>query len=281
MMETDRVFTADYIKKRRRRHGRNEFLVKWKGFPSRMNTWEPKDNILDPGLILEFEERLAEEYRKGRPGRKPAKLLNLKDLKSQRRDFLAKCKQAMLLSEQPINQDQTTVSYEEESDCYKDGADSCNDMDIDSPDANGNFAHSDGMKIISSKAVKKPAFLQLNERHSPAGNCRDARSPIAGCLPSPTVPRPPNSATYDVGCDTPLSTTSPDSKPPSPSNVTTPTNTVKLGKFALLRKYRNSLEENTQISVTNVTIGGVTVAIAESTTPKGFFRKIEPDSVCW
>ena len=154
-------------------------------------------------------------------------------------------------------------------------------MDIDSPDANGNFAHSDGMEIIPPKAVKKPAFLQLNERHLPAGNCRDARSPLAGCLPSPTVPRPPNSATYDLGSDTPLSTTSPDSKPPSPSNVTTPTNTVKLGKFALLRKYRNSLEENSQISVTNVTIGDVTVAITESNTPRGFFRKIEPESVCW
>ncbi|XP_038067961.1 chromobox protein homolog 8-like [Patiria miniata] len=282
-MDGDRVFIADCIKKRRSRHGKVEFLVKWKGCPSRMNTWEPEYNILDPVLILEFEERIAEQYRKGRPGRKPA---NLKDLKNKRRELLAKCKEYQLLSEQA----KLKTLHEQETNECPDDTEARNghgneeaSTDMETPDANGNFPHTDkDMMNGQQKTVKKPSFLQLKETSSLTGNCRDATSPIAGCLPSPTAPRPPHSATY-MGCDTPIaSPNSMDSKPPSPTtNATTPTNTVKLGKFALLRKYRDSMEESSQISVTNVTIGDVTIAIAESNTPKGFFRKYEPESACW
>ncbi|XP_022101841.1 M-phase phosphoprotein 8-like [Acanthaster planci] len=288
-MDGEKVFIADCIKKRRSRHGKVEFLVKWKGFPNRMNTWEPEYNILDPGLILEFEERLAEEYKRGRPGRKPA---NLKDLKNKRRELLAKCKEYQLLSKQAKLQQERheQASLEKEEIGCQDSMEAhdgrCNKTpctDMDTPDANANFTRVDkDIQNGQPKTVKKPAFLQLDDRHSPAGNCHDARSPIAGCLPSPTVPRPPNSATY-MGCDTPIaSPNTMDSKPPSPTtNVTIPTNTVKLGKFALLRKYRNSMEETSQVSVTNVTIGDVTIAITESNTPKGFFRKYEAESACW
>lgn len=52
----DRVFIADYIKKKRRRKGNLEYLVKWKGYPTRLCTWEPQENILDASLIKQFEE---------------------------------------------------------------------------------------------------------------------------------------------------------------------------------------------------------------------------------
>lgn len=52
----DRVFIADYIKKKRKRKGSSEFLVKWKGYSSKHCTWEPEENILDHSLIRQFED---------------------------------------------------------------------------------------------------------------------------------------------------------------------------------------------------------------------------------
>ncbi|XP_064634001.1 chromo domain-containing protein cec-1-like isoform X2 [Lineus longissimus] len=51
----DKIFIADKILKRRTRKGRSEYLVKWQGWSSRHNTWEPEKNILDPSLIGDFE----------------------------------------------------------------------------------------------------------------------------------------------------------------------------------------------------------------------------------
>ncbi|OWF48001.1 uncharacterized protein LOC110453670 [Mizuhopecten yessoensis] len=53
----ERVFKADYIKKKRLRKGKMQYLVKWKGYSSKECTWEPEENILDPLLIKEYIER--------------------------------------------------------------------------------------------------------------------------------------------------------------------------------------------------------------------------------
>jgi hypothetical protein len=53
------IFTAEYILKKRIRKGLAEYLVKWKGWSNKHNTWEPEKNILDPNLIEDFEDRLA------------------------------------------------------------------------------------------------------------------------------------------------------------------------------------------------------------------------------
>ncbi|KAL5017939.1 hypothetical protein ScPMuIL_003661 [Solemya velum] len=50
----ERVFIADYIRKRRTRKGKLEYLVKWKGYSTKHCTWEPEANILDPLLIRTF-----------------------------------------------------------------------------------------------------------------------------------------------------------------------------------------------------------------------------------
>ena len=36
-----------------------EYFVKWKGYSSNFNTWEPESNILDPGLIQEYQEGVS------------------------------------------------------------------------------------------------------------------------------------------------------------------------------------------------------------------------------
>ena len=43
------------IGKRTNRHGKIEYLVKWRGYPDTEDTWEPKANMDCPDLIEEFE----------------------------------------------------------------------------------------------------------------------------------------------------------------------------------------------------------------------------------
>lgn len=42
----DQIFDAEAITKKRERKGRVEYLVKWKGWSPKYNTWEPEENIL-------------------------------------------------------------------------------------------------------------------------------------------------------------------------------------------------------------------------------------------
>ncbi|CAL1301380.1 unnamed protein product [Larinioides sclopetarius] len=53
--DSDGVFTAECIQKKRIRKGRVEYLIKWKGWSQKHNTWEPEENIFDFRLIDAFE----------------------------------------------------------------------------------------------------------------------------------------------------------------------------------------------------------------------------------
>ncbi len=52
----ERVFAAECILKKRVRKQRVEYLVKWKGWSPKYNTWEPEENILDIRLLEAFEQ---------------------------------------------------------------------------------------------------------------------------------------------------------------------------------------------------------------------------------
>lgn len=52
----DQVFAVESITKKRVRKGHVEYLLKWQGWPPKYSTWEPEDNILDPRLVLAYEE---------------------------------------------------------------------------------------------------------------------------------------------------------------------------------------------------------------------------------
>ncbi|KAK7929213.1 hypothetical protein WMY93_005608 [Mugilogobius chulae] len=73
----EHVFAVESIEKRRSRKGRIEYLVKWRGWSPKYNTWEPEENILDPRLLDAFQARERQEqltgYRKRGP--KPKHLL--------------------------------------------------------------------------------------------------------------------------------------------------------------------------------------------------------------
>ncbi|KAM5174226.1 chromobox protein homolog 7 isoform 2-T2 [Callospermophilus lateralis] len=52
----EQVFAVESIRKKRVRKGKVEYLVKWKGWPPKYSTWEPEEHILDPRLVLAYEE---------------------------------------------------------------------------------------------------------------------------------------------------------------------------------------------------------------------------------
>ncbi|KAG8191757.1 hypothetical protein JTE90_008820 [Oedothorax gibbosus] len=57
----ERVYAAECVQKKRIRRGRVEYLVKWKGWSTRYNTWEPEENILDARLLDAFEASQSRE----------------------------------------------------------------------------------------------------------------------------------------------------------------------------------------------------------------------------
>ncbi|XP_036409359.1 E3 SUMO-protein ligase CBX4-like [Megalops cyprinoides] len=67
----EHVFAVESIEKKRIRKGKIEYLVKWTGWSSKYNTWEPEENILDPRLLVAFQNRERQEqlmgYRKRGP----------------------------------------------------------------------------------------------------------------------------------------------------------------------------------------------------------------------
>ena len=50
------IFAAEHIVRKRIRAGKPEYLIKWKGYPSSQNTWEPEDNIIDKRLLDRFSK---------------------------------------------------------------------------------------------------------------------------------------------------------------------------------------------------------------------------------
>jgi len=56
-VDGDQVYAAERLLNLRVRKGKKEYLVKWKGWSIKHNTWEPEENILDERLLQEFDLR--------------------------------------------------------------------------------------------------------------------------------------------------------------------------------------------------------------------------------
>ncbi|CAL8310109.1 unnamed protein product [Arctogadus glacialis] len=88
----EQVFAVESITKKRVRKGNVEYLLKWLGWPQKYSTWEPEDHILDPRLVLAYEEKEERDRavafrRKGlRPRRLLLRNLFAMDLRSQHKE---------------------------------------------------------------------------------------------------------------------------------------------------------------------------------------------------
>lgn len=51
------MFAVESITKKRIKKGNVEYLLKWQGWSPKYSTWEPEENILDPRLVLAYEEK--------------------------------------------------------------------------------------------------------------------------------------------------------------------------------------------------------------------------------
>ncbi|CAB1342090.1 unnamed protein product [Coregonus sp. 'balchen'] len=76
----EQVFDAECILNKRLRKGKLEFLVKWRGWSSKHNSWEPQANILDPRLLAAFNKSEQEKdilicKRGKRPRGRPRKVV--------------------------------------------------------------------------------------------------------------------------------------------------------------------------------------------------------------
>ncbi|KAM9744834.1 chromobox protein homolog 2 [Menidia menidia] len=76
----EQVFDAECILNKRVKKGKLEFLVKWRGWSSKHNSWEPQENILDPRLLAAFNKKEQEKEllmlkRGKRPRGRPRKVI--------------------------------------------------------------------------------------------------------------------------------------------------------------------------------------------------------------
>lgn len=61
--QDSQIYEAEAIVQKRIRRRKTEYLIKWAGYHSRFNTWEPEQNIIDRRLIQTFDDKRKKKRR--------------------------------------------------------------------------------------------------------------------------------------------------------------------------------------------------------------------------
>lgn len=134
----ERVFAAECIQKKRIRKGKAEYFVKWKGWSTKNNTWEPESNILDKRLIDAFNKRNPDGGQKKR-GPKPKKSRQhsaSNDVSDHSEGETSKpqkssSKSRAAVSESDSDSDETDTQSKSDNDSMSDSSDDSNSSDND------------------------------------------------------------------------------------------------------------------------------------------------------
>ncbi|XP_075908515.1 uncharacterized protein LOC142905632 [Petromyzon marinus] len=201
----ERVFAVESIKKKRIRKGRVQYLVKWKGWSPKYSTWEPEENILDPRLVMAYEEREQRDRAIGLRRRGPRSrrlVLQISSLGSRssraslRPRGVATTATAQLHAE-PLSGESRAGSVIDDGEDDDDDEEEEDDDDDDMEDADYdvNFDDDDdGARAMQTRASAAAAAATT----TPAGAAQDrpspSRSPSPACAYSGRRLRTPSAA---------------------------------------------------------------------------------------
>jgi len=232
------VFAAEKILKKRYKKGRLEYLVKWQGYSSKYNTWEPSKNILDERLLQMFKSQSS--TRGGRKRRRSGA-----PRRTQQRGRKAN-----------LSSDEDEEEEDEDEEDEDDDIDIGTPMDMQSPidDESMNIPGAcDDDVAESSSSQKKPVSIGKIDRQLSSSETPESSKDFK---PKPqTLPKVDVSATKVRNF-------------PETYTPVTPT----IDKTAECNCWRKPLVD--QIVITDVTVDDVTISFKESCTPTGFFTEV-------
>ncbi|XP_077022265.1 chromobox protein homolog 2 [Tamandua tetradactyla] len=121
----EQVFAAECILSKRLRKGKLEYLVKWRGWSSKHNSWEPEENILDPRLLLAFQKKEHEKEAQNRKrGKRPRG-------RPRKHTVMASCSRRSKLKEPDVPSKSKSSSSSSSSTSSSSSSDEDDDSDLD------------------------------------------------------------------------------------------------------------------------------------------------------
>lgn len=266
-MGDSNVYTAERILSKRTTNGETQYHIKWKGYSSKSNTWEPAENILDRGLIDAFERTLTRRSRRSSAASSRSNRSSAATLPSSptRSDRIQSPSNASVRSRSPVvnHRISTAVST--------------------SPIA----SRASPAQQATPPPPPTPS-LANSTASSPHKTQNDVKIPVksspvrATSTPILATPKEDNKVSMSVG----TGVTTPMSSPIVPVNV----NDNGSGKNHSIVNNNNSIITNNNVSkskcfaimntvITDVTVNDQTFTITESKTNHGFFKEISRHSV--
>ncbi|XP_028912548.1 chromobox protein homolog 2 [Ornithorhynchus anatinus] len=173
----EQVFAAECILSKRLRKGKLEYLVKWRGWSSKHNSWEPEENILDPRLLLAFQkkehEKEAQSRKRGkRPRGRPRKHV-----------VLAGCGRRSNIKEPEESKSKSSSSSSSSTSSSSSSSDEEDDSDLEAKRSpRGRETHPVPQKkaqILVAKPESKDALRQKRGRKPLPPEQKVARRPVS------------------------------------------------------------------------------------------------------